>query len=181
MTMQRLVLFFALVGAGLCGEISRAAAADQAVPLAQHPANPHYFLFRGKPTALVTSGEHYGAVLNRDFDYVKYLDELNAHGLNLTRTFTGVYCEDDKSFNITRNPLAPTTGKLICPWARSKEPGYAGGGNKFDLTAWDLEYFTRLKDFLTQAGKRGVVVELNLFCPFYEDSMWRLSPMIVLH
>src|SRR5687768_11134670 len=50
-------------------------------PLALHPENPHYFLFRGKPTVIVTSAEHYGAVLNLDFDYVKYLDELAAHGL----------------------------------------------------------------------------------------------------
>src|SRR5215475_6766088 len=98
-------------------------------PLALHPDNPHYFLFRGKPAVLITSAEHYGAVLNRDFDYVKYLDELQAHGLNLTRTFTGVYCEDSKSFNITRNTLAPAAGKLLCPWARSATRGYAGGGN----------------------------------------------------
>ncbi len=45
-------------------------------PLALHPDNPRYFLFRGEPTVLVTSGEHYGAVLNRDFDYVRYLDAL---------------------------------------------------------------------------------------------------------
>src|SRR5215813_11231341 len=76
-------------------------------PLALHPRNPHYFLFRGKPTILVTSAEHYGAVLNRDFDCVRYLDELSAHGLNLTRTFSGAYVEDDKAFNITRNTLAP--------------------------------------------------------------------------
>jgi hypothetical protein len=150
-------------------------AADE--PLALHPDNPHYFHFRGKPAVLVTSAEHYGAVLNRDFDYAKYLDELRRHGLNLTRTFTGVYCEDARSFGITRNTLAPADGKLICPWARSETPGYAGGGNKFDLTKWDEAYFKRLKEFLTQAGKRGIVVELVLFCPFYEDSMWRLSPM----
>ena len=150
-------------------------AADK--PLALHPDNPHYFQFRGKPTLLVTSAEHYGAVLNRDFDAVKYLDELRKHGLNLTRTFTGVYCEDARSFGITRNTLAPADGKLLCPWARSGTPGYAGGGNKFDLTRWDDAYFERLKGFLTQAGKRGIVVELVLFCPFYEDAMWKLSPM----
>src|SRR3954471_18650390 len=150
-------------------------AADK--PLALHPDNPHYFQFRGKPAVLVTSAEHYGAVLNRDFDAVKYLDELQRHGLNLTRTFTGVYCEDAKSFGITRNTLAPADGKLLCPWARSDTPGYGGGGNKFDLTRWDDAYFKRLKEFLTQAGKRGVVVELVLFCPFYDDSMWKLSPM----
>src|SRR5262245_3464161 len=146
-------------------------------PLAFHPDNPHYFLFRGKPAVLITSAEHYGAVLNRDFDYIKYLDELHAHGLILTRTFTGVYAEDAKAFGIARNTLAPTAGKLICPWARSDTRGYAGGGNKFDLAKWDPAYFARLKDFLTQAAKRGIVVELNLFCPFYDDSMWKLSPM----
>ena len=146
-------------------------------PLALHPDNPHYFLFRGQPTILITSAEHYGAVLNRDFDFEKYLQELEAHGLNLTRTFTGVYCEDFKSFGITRNTLAPVEGKLICPWARSDKPGYAGGGNKFDLAKWDDAYFQRLKTFLEEAGKRGIVVELVLFCPFYEDSMWNLSPM----
>ena len=55
-------------------------------PLRLHPANPHYFLFRGGPMVLVTSGEHYGSVLNLDFDYIRYLDELQSNGLNLTRT-----------------------------------------------------------------------------------------------
>jgi Cellulase (glycosyl hydrolase family 5) len=154
-----------------------AIAAPPGKPLALHPDNPHYFVFRDKPTILITSAEHYGAVLNRDFDYVKYLDELKAHDLNLTRTFTGAYCEDTKSFGIARNTLAPGEGKLACPWARSDTPGYPGGGNKFDLSKWDAEYFKRLKDFMDKASERGVIVELNLFCPFYEDSMWRLSPM----
>ena len=148
-----------------------------APPISLHPDNPHYLLFRDRPTVLVTSGEHYGAVLNRDFDYVPYLDELQRHGLNLTRTFSGVYCEDRGSFKIHGNPLAPAKGRLVCPWARSDEPGYAGGGNKFDLNKWDEEYFARLKDFLSEAGRRGVVVELVLFCPFYKDEMWKLSPM----
>jgi len=146
-------------------------------PLALHPDNPHYFLFRGKPTIFITSAEHYGAVLNRDFDFTKYLDELETRGLNLTQTFTGVYCENTNAFGITLNTLAPSEGKLICPWARSNTPDYAGGGNKFDLTKWDDAYFKRMKTFLTQAGKRGIVVELVLFCPFYEDPSWKLSPM----
>ena len=151
------------------------AAPDQ--PLALHPANPHYFQFRGKPTILITSGEHYGAVLNRVFDDTKYLNELQSHGLNATRLFSGVYCEDTRSFGITRNTLAPTEGQLLCPWARSDSPGYAGGGHRFDLTRWDAAYFTRLKSFARQASERGIVVEMVLFCPFYDDSMWKLSPM----
>ena len=69
-------------------------------PIALHPDNPHYLLFRGKPAVLVTSGEHYGAVLNRDFDFVPYLNELQARKFNLTRTFSGVYHEVPSSFGI---------------------------------------------------------------------------------
>lgn len=146
-------------------------------PLRLHPDNPHYLLLRDKPTVLITSGEHYGAVLNRDFDYRPYLDELQSHGLNQTRTFTGAYCEPPGAFNIKGNTLAPAEGRLIGPWARSETPGYANGGNKFDLTQWDEKYFRRLKNFVAEAGKRDIVVELVLFCPFYKDDMWNLSPM----
>ena len=52
------ICFLSIALAILCTSISAAE------PLSLHPDNPHYFLFRGKPTILVTSGEHYGAVLN---------------------------------------------------------------------------------------------------------------------
>jgi hypothetical protein len=160
------VLTFAGVGGGRAAE-----------PIRLHPATPHYFLFRSKPTVLVTSGEHYGAVLNLDFDYVKYLDTLASDGLNNTRTFVGAYLENSGAFRIADNTLAPASGRFICPWARSDTPGYANGGNKFDLSRWDDAYFERLKDFVAQASRRGIVVEVNLFCPFYGDSQWNLSPM----
>src|SRR5689334_180782 len=82
-------------------------------PISLHPDNSHYFLFRGKPTVLVTSGEHYGAVLNLDFDGAKYLKALAVDGLNLTRTFSGAYCEPQGAFNIAENTLAPKPGRLI--------------------------------------------------------------------
>jgi hypothetical protein len=146
-------------------------------PIGLHPTNPHYFLFRGKPTVLIGSTEHYGAVLNLDFDHVPYLQELKAHRLNVTRAFSGAYCEQPGAFNITKNTLAPAANRFICPWARSDQPGYPNGGNKFDLTRWEPAYFERLRSFVAEAGKRGVVVEYVLFCPFYDESMWALSPM----
>lgn len=163
------------IGLALLAAVASPACAGEALSL--HPRNPHYLQFRGKPAILITSGEHYGAVLNLDFDYVPYLDELKDKGLNLTRTFSGVYCESAASFNIKGNPLAPAAHKYACPWARSATPGYANGGARFDLTKWDDAYFVRLRDFVAQAGARGIVVEYVLFCPFYEDEMWRLSPM----
>ncbi len=144
-------------------------AADQPRPIAVHPDNPHYYLFRDKPTILVTSGEHYGAVLNLDFDYLKYLDTLQADGMNLTRTFSGVYLEPPGAFGITRNTLAPAKGRYLARSARS--------GDKYDLAHYDDAYSKRLKDFVAEAGKRGIVVEMVLFCTVYEDMQWNLSPM----
>ena len=92
-------------------------------PLNFHPDNPHYFLFRGKPAILIGSTEHYGAVMNLDFDYVKYLDELEENDLNITRTFSGIYVEHQGAFGIAKNTLAPVNGKFICP------------GGKFAITS----------------------------------------------
>lgn len=168
------VLWAAVVAsAGMCANVRAA----ESPPLALHPDNGHYFLFRGKPTAIITSGEHYGAVINLDFDYKRYLDALAADGLNATRTFSGAYVEPPTAFNIARNTLAPREGRFLCPWARSDEPGYAGGGGKFDLNQWDDSYFKRLHDFVAYASQRGVVVEMNLFCPMYADDQWNISPM----
>lgn len=138
-------------------------------PIKLDPVNPHYFLFRGKPAVLITSGEHYGAVMNLDFNYVPYLDELERNHLNLTRTFSGAYREVPGNFSIDHNTLAPQPGRFLGPWIEAN--------GKFDVTKWNLKFFARLKDFLQQASKRGIVVELDLFCTFYDDSMWNVSPM----
>ena len=157
--------------------VAAVAQAAKPIPIALHPGNSHYFLWRGRPTILLTSGEHYGAVLNLDFDYRKYLDTLAADGMNYTRVFSGAYVEPEGAFKIARNTLAPRPGRFIAPWPRSKQPGHPDGGNKFDLSRWDDAYFARLKDFVAHAATRDVVVELTLFCPMYEEVQWSLSPM----
>src|SRR5688500_14060502 len=100
-TMKALLALFALCLALTC----------PAEPLSLHPENPHYFLYRGKPAIIITSAEHYGAVLNLDFDYAKYLETLAAAGMNNTRTFSGAYVEPQGAFNIARNTLAPGENK----------------------------------------------------------------------
>jgi len=131
------------------------------------PKNPHYFSWRGKEILLLTSAEHYGAVVNKRFDYRAYIDTLARYGLNYTRIYPGAHIEVPGMFSAT-NILAPGAD-VIVPWARSDEPGYAGGGNKFDLDKWDAEYFKRLDDFLSYADKNGVIVEICFFNCMYEN------------
>ncbi len=142
----------------------------QIAPISLNADNPHYFSYKGKPTVLITSGEHYGAVMNPDFDYKIYLKTLQKDGLNLTRTMTGAYFEPAGAFNISKNTMGPDKSKFLCSWKR------IGTDLKFDLTQWDEAYFARLKNFMAEAEKRGVIVELSLSCPFYEEMQWKLSP-----
>ncbi|CAD5264288.1 MULTISPECIES: hypothetical protein [unclassified Imperialibacter] len=132
-----------------------------------HPQNPHYFQYQGKPLIIIGSGEHYGAVMNLDFDYKTYLNTLGKDGLNHTRLFTGAYLEKQGDFGIKKNTMAPAEGRAILPWKRSNQPGYALGGNKFDLDQWDPAYFARLKDFMALASTNKVMVEVCLFSAHY--------------
>lgn len=138
--------------------------------LSLYTANPHYLRFRGKPVILMASGEHYGAVLNGAFDYRTYLDTLASDGLNLTRTFTGVYREIPGEFKIADNTLAPQPAYFICPWPQTAD-------GKFDLSRFNNGYFARLRDFLGYASDNGIVVELVLFCFWYNQPLWEYSPM----
>lgn len=157
--------------------ITTATFAGTISPISLNPQNPHYFLWKSEPTILITSGEHYGALLNLDFDFDIYFQTLKKDGLNNTRLFSGTYREVTSSFGITDNTLAPKSERYLSPWKRSDIPGYFDGGNKFDLTQWDDAYFQRARELMLSAQRNGVVVEFNLFCPLYKDVLWDASPM----
>src|SRR6266511_5703275 len=80
--------FLGIISIAVLSHLLSTTAVVSAPPIALHEQNPHYFLWRGKPTILITSGEHYGAVINLDFDYARYLDELKTNHFNLARVFS---------------------------------------------------------------------------------------------
>ena len=114
-------------------------------------------------------------MVNKDFDYIRYLDALQSYGLNYTRIYPGALFEPQDKF-LAGNTLGPKPQSLLLPWARSEQPGYKLGGNRFDLTRWDEEYFRRYRSFIGEAGKRGIVVEICMFNCQYEDT-WAISPL----
>ena len=160
-----------------------AAAAAAAEPVRVFRHNPHYFERDGRPLVLVTSDHHYGAVIDADFDFVRFLDALAAGGANLTRIYPGGMFEVEDKY-VPGNPLGPRPGRQILPWARSGVPGahpaLAAPGEpsyKLDLERWNPEYFARLRAFVEQAGRRGIVVEVAFFNGMYADS-W---PLMAFH
>lgn len=136
-----------------------------------HPENSNYFLYKGKPTILVTSAEHYGAVMNAAFDYEKYLATLKATGFNYTRIFIGPYSEmGDNFFSISNNTMNPEPKNWLVPWIKDTI------SQKYDLTKWNDAFFKRLKAFVSAASEHGIVVEVTLFTSYYSDRQWSTSP-----
>lgn len=148
-------------------------------PLHLHPANPHYFEYKGNPAVLITSGMHYGAVFNLDIDYNQYLKILSDYGFNLHREFI-IPCSEwfsgDEWISV-QTPMFPRPGKLLSPYARSPIPGAFDGLNKFDLDQWNPAYFDRLKDFCRKADEKGIVIEIVPFTVLYSEGSWETNPL----
>jgi len=133
------------------------------------PENSRYLEYKGEPIILITSAEHYGAVVNLDFDYKVYLETLEKEGFNYTRIFTGTYIEPvENIFGIEKNTLAPQPERYISPWIREN--------GKFDLSRFNPDYFKRIGDFVSEADKRGIIVEVTLFTSIYAENSWKLCP-----
>ncbi|MGH9453887.1 MAG: DUF6298 domain-containing protein, partial [Terriglobia bacterium] len=147
------------VNSDVTEETSGANAAAGA-PITIHSENPKYFLFRGKPLALVAASEHYGSVVNRRFDFEQYLTEAADKKQTVTRTFL-LYRELQSARNPC-SPVKPESPDYIAPWPRTG-PGKAQDGEpKYDLEQWNPEYFARLHQFLSTASKLGIAVELTV-------------------
>lgn len=127
--------------------------------------NPHYFTINGELRLLISSAEHYGALVNRAFDYVRYFRELRKNGFNQTRLFAGSYFERASDFSFDSNPLAPGAENLV--------PLFAGP----EKTRLHPEYVERLRAILAAADEAGAVVELTLFCVFYNEGNYLDSPL----
>ncbi len=144
--------------------------------------------------------------MNLAFNYDRYLNEIQSKGLNYVQIFSGTYTEgagnnwwNTRDFpycsvrpqpdpcwinywNIKDNTIGPDDKDFISPWKRTQNRNIY----KFDLSQWDTEYFTRLKDFVRKADEKGIVVSYIFFTPFWQsgplgqipgNDFWKRSPM----
>ncbi|NJO69243.1 MAG: hypothetical protein HC830_08150 [Bacteroidetes bacterium] len=161
-----LLKIFVVVAAVSCSSSN-----NKPAPISLHPDNPNYFLYKGKPTVIITSAEHYGAVMNADFDYAKYLATLKNDGMNYTRIFLGPYSEIGADlFGIKKNTMNPAPGKWLTPWVKDTATG------RYKLDEWNEAFFSRLKSFIAEAQKNDVIVEVTFFTSYYGNHQWSNSP-----
>jgi uncharacterized protein DUF6298/cellulase (glycosyl hydrolase family 5) len=153
----------------------RAAAVPPHASISIHPQNPKYFLFRGKPLALITATEHYGSVVNSRFDFERYLQDAADKKQTLTRLFL-LFRELQNPRN-PYSPLKPESPDHLAPYPRPGPGKALDGERKYDLDQWNSVYFERLHRFLTRASELGIVVEVTLFSNSYGDNIWALNPL----
>jgi hypothetical protein len=131
--------------------------------------------YRGAPVCLLAASEHYGAVINRAFDYRAYLDQMAQEGLRLTRLF--VLFRELQTDRNPYSPCKPESTEYVAPYLRTG-PGLARDGlPKYDLSRWNPEFFARLHGVLGIAMQHGIIVELTLLSNVYSDNVWALSPL----
>jgi hypothetical protein len=171
----------------VCGNVSAAESATPAGrkavasqpargPLRLHPVNPRYFtdgtrLPDGSPKAVYLTGSHTWNNLvdmGRDdpperFDYPAYLDFLERHGHNFIRLWAWDSTTWDRRASQSWTDQKEELKVSPQPWLRTG-PGQALDGKpKFDLTAFNPDYFARLRARVQAAGARGIYVSVMLF------------------
>lgn len=135
-------------------------------PLRVHAKNSRYFADTRGRAVYLTGAHTWPNGVDQGltdpppiFDFPAYLDFLNRHGHNFIRLWTweSTVCDIDEGGRRMRYYAAPQ------PWLRTG-PGLALDGKpRFDLSAFDPEYFDRLRTRVTEAGRRGVYVSIMLF------------------
>src|SRR5258708_17508213 len=115
-----------------------------------HPSNPKLFEFRGQPLVLLTATEHYGAVMNRPFQFERYLADAAEKGMTLTRLFV-LFREQQTPIN-PYSTCKPESPDYIAPFERTG-PGRALDEElKYDLDRPNPEFFRRLHSFIALAS-----------------------------
>lgn len=137
-------------------------------PLSVSGVNPRYFT-DGRGKAIYLTGSHTWNNLvdmTRDdsvtaFDYPEYIRFLKKYHHNFFRLWAWELLDWDTHGNRDRNAKIYKVSPH--PWKRTG-PGIAEDGQpKFDLTRFNPEYFTRLRNRVEMAGKAGIYVSVMLF------------------
>jgi len=126
-------------------------------PVSQSQNDPHLLQWRGQNAVkLVGWDAGYQLLADSQFDLPTFFDRIAACNCNFTRFFAIDPWADD-----------------LYPWARSDR--------LFDLARFDPAYWDRLTYLLSEASKRGIIVEIAIFdeCGYkgIEPERWPRHPL----
>jgi hypothetical protein len=144
-------------------------------PLVVSNANPRYFAVRSGNADQVVylTGSHFNnnfqdgagpgadaAATPEQLDYGGYLAFLKEHGHNFIRLWRWEHFKSQVAGGQFHMCMSPQ------PWPRSGPGAASDGKPKFDLSLFDPEYFSRLRERVSAAGNQGIYVSVMLFDGF---------------
>lgn len=126
-----------------------------------HPweENPWYWAYKGKPVLLVGGSDDDNLFQWPEKELIAQLDRLAAAGGNLIRNTMSD--RKDRGFE-------------VYPFKQGKD-------GKYDLGKWNREYWDRFERMLRETGKRGIIVQIEVWDRFdYTDTggadRWQIHP-----
>lgn len=150
-------------------------------PLRIDPDNPRYFN-DGEKTVLLTGSHVWNNLVDMApsdppvvFDFEGYLDFMDKYNHNFIRLWAWELSSWDTRGN--REKRLHTVWPH--PFARTGPGKALDGKPKFDLTEYDKTYFTRLRERVEAAGKRGIYVSIMLFEGWglqFSPDAWKSHP-----
>jgi hypothetical protein len=164
------LLTIVLLALAIPGGPAALAGAPATGPLRRSDVNPRYFV-DGSGRAILLTGSHnwhnfqdngHRLPITQDpppaFDFDGYLDLLEKHHHNFFRLWR---------WETPKWTDAQPAGVIkYCqphPWKRVGPGLGADGKPRFDLNAFDTDYFTRLRERVEKARDRGIYVSIMLF------------------
>lgn len=115
-------------------------------PLTVYSANPHYLVNNGTPVVILGAGQP--RATKKDENYRGYVDAMALHKVNYGRLWT-------------LRPWDSTNSYF--PWARDGGGTANDGLPKFDLTHWDSNFWSRVKDLCTYAQRKDIYISIMVF------------------
>jgi predicted SnoaL-like aldol condensation-catalyzing enzyme len=121
--------------------------------------NPWYWSYRGQPVLLLGGSDDDNLFQWSEKDLAAHLDRLAAAGGNVIRNTMSD--RKDKGFE-------------VYPFQQRDD-------GKYDLNAWNEEYWARFERMLRETARRGIVVQIEMWDRFdYTDSgggdRWQIHP-----
>jgi len=154
-------------------------------PLRPLPANPRYFTDDSGRAILLTGSHTWNNLVDMApegsemaFDYDAYLDWMAAYPHNFMRLWTWELLTWNTSGN--REKQARLHRVWPQPWQRTGPGETLDGKPKFDLTKFNDEYFTRLRDRVRAAQEHGIYTAVMLFEGWglqFSPDAWKNHPM----
>lgn len=122
----------------------------------------HYIHYRGKPLILIGDSGTQSIMQNRNIDYRKWIDDLHLRGIKSAMIWSWMAVpqrSDGSVVDARYGYVVPD----ITPWIRSNNGIAKNGKTLWDLKRFDQRYWERLKDFVSYAESKGIIVVITVF------------------